>query len=80
MGQLIDFLVPVLSAHCTMYGVMWTAKPRSFHIEILCSLGTSDFDAQMSGIKFWKGDENLRLVNKKMVLSNIEWLLAFWAF
>jgi hypothetical protein len=25
-------------------------------------LGTSDFDAQMSGIKFWKGDENLRPV------------------
>jgi hypothetical protein len=28
-----------------------------------CSrVGTSDFDAQMSGIKFWKGDENLRPV------------------
>jgi hypothetical protein len=44
---------------------MGTTNPRSFHIEILCSLGTSDFDAQMSGIKFWKGDENLRPVNKK---------------
>jgi hypothetical protein len=28
-------------------------------------LGTSDFDAQMSGIKYSKGDENLRLVYKK---------------
>jgi hypothetical protein len=27
--------------------------------------GTSDFGAQMSGIKFWKGDENLRPVDKK---------------
>jgi hypothetical protein len=25
------------------------------------TLGTSDFDDQMPGIKFWKGDENLRL-------------------
>jgi hypothetical protein len=63
-SQLIHYLIPVLSAHCTMYGVMWTANPRSFHIEILCSLGTSDFDAQMSGMKFWKGDENLRPVKK----------------
>jgi hypothetical protein len=31
------------------------------------ALGTSDFDAQMCGIKFWKGDENLRLVSKKTV-------------
>jgi hypothetical protein len=28
------------------------------------AIGTSDFDAQMSGLKFWKGDENLRPVNK----------------
>jgi hypothetical protein len=28
----------------------------------LCTLGTSDFDAQMSGIKLWKGDEYLRPV------------------
>ncbi len=24
-----------------------------------CTFGTSAFDAQMSGIKFWKGDKNL---------------------
>ncbi len=29
------------------------------------TVGTSDFDAQMSGIKFWKDDENLRPVYKK---------------
>ncbi len=29
------------------------------------TVGTSDFDAQMSGIEFWKGDENLRHVYKK---------------
>ncbi len=28
-------------------------------------LGASDFDAQMSGIKFWKGYENLRPVDTK---------------
>ncbi len=28
-------------------------------------IGTFDFDAQMSGITFWKGDENLRPVYKK---------------
>jgi hypothetical protein len=43
-----------------------------------CRLGTIDFDAQMSGIKFWTSDENLRPVYKKPVLQNIEWLLAFW--
>jgi hypothetical protein len=36
------------------------------------AIGTSDFDAQMSGLKFWKGDENLRPVNKKTVLRNID--------
>ncbi len=41
--------------------------------------GTSDFDAQMSGIKFWKVDENLRPVFKNR-LRNIKWLLAFWTF
>jgi hypothetical protein len=35
-------------------------------------VGTSDFDAQLFDIKFWKGDENLRPVTKY-----IEWLLAF---
>jgi hypothetical protein len=29
-----------------------------------CSLGTSDFDGQMSGIKVWKGDEILSPVLK----------------
>jgi hypothetical protein len=28
-------------------------------------LGISDFDAQVSGKKFWKADENLRSVEKK---------------
>jgi hypothetical protein len=32
---------------------------------LVCILGTSDFDAQISGIKFWKGDENLRPVYKR---------------
>ncbi len=32
----------------------------------------------MSGIKLWKGDENLRPVYKKTVLRNIVWLLEFW--
>jgi hypothetical protein len=30
-----------------------------------CLVGTSDFDVQMSGIKFWKGDGNLKPVHKK---------------
>ena len=42
-----------------------------------CIVGTSDFDTQMSGIKFWKGDENLRPVYKKTVSRKIERLLAF---
>ncbi len=33
----------------------------------VCLIGTTDFDAQVSGIKFWEGDENLRLVNNKKV-------------
>jgi hypothetical protein len=28
-------------------------------------LETSDFDAQMFGTKFWKGDEHIRTVYKK---------------
>ncbi len=66
MDQLIHYLVPV-HTQCSLYDVRCDGdgKTKKFHIEILCSLGTSDFDAQMSGMKFWKGDENLRLVNKK---------------
>ncbi len=41
-------------------------------------VGTNDFDAKMSVIKFWKGNENLRPLYKKTVLWNLEWLLAFW--
>jgi hypothetical protein len=40
-------------------------------------LGTSDFDAQMSGINILKGDEILRPVYKKTVFRNTDWLLAF---
>jgi hypothetical protein len=43
------------------------------------AVGTSDFDAQMYGIKIYKGDETLKPVNKKP-FSNIEWLLAFLDF
>jgi hypothetical protein len=28
-------------------------------------IGTTDFDAQMSGLKLWKGNENLRPVYEK---------------
>jgi hypothetical protein len=45
---------------------------------LVCLIGTSDFDAQMCGIKFWKGDENLRPVFRKE--KKIEWLPAFWTF
>jgi hypothetical protein len=41
-------------------------------------VGTSDFDAQMPGIKFWKGNENLRPVRQKPFYESIEWLFAFW--
>jgi hypothetical protein len=34
----------------------------------------------MSGIKFWKGDENLRPVYKKPFYRNIDWLLVFRTF
>jgi hypothetical protein len=39
----------------------------------------SDFDAQMSGINFWKGDDNQRPVNKNR-LAKFQWLLEFWTF
>ncbi len=39
----------------------------------------SDFDAQMSGIKFWKGDDNQRPVNKNW-FAKFQWLLEFWTF
>ncbi len=44
-----------------------------------CTIGTHKFDAQIPGIKFWKGDENLRPFNKRF-LRYIEWLPAFWTF
>jgi hypothetical protein len=43
-------------------------------------LETSDFDAQMSGIKFWKGDENLRPVNKKPFFKILSGRLPFGLF
>ncbi len=45
-----------------------------------CVLGTSDFDAQISSIKFWKGDENRRPVFKKTVLRNIDWCMHIVLF
>jgi hypothetical protein len=50
--------------------------------------GTTDFFAQMCGIKFFKDDENLRPVVKKSISeiskflpkTFIEWLLPFWTF
>ncbi len=53
------------------------------HISRLVScihgVGTNDIDAQMSGITFWKGDENLRLVYKNR-LRNIKWFISFLTF
>jgi hypothetical protein len=45
-----------------------------------CATGISDFDAQMSGIKIWKGDENLGPVYKKTVFQHIERFLSFLTF
>jgi len=39
------------------------------------TLGTSDLDAQMSGIKFWKDDENPRPVYKKNLFTKY-WAVA----
>ncbi len=47
-------------------------------------LGTSDFDAHMSGLKFWTGDENQRPVYKKPFLAGSKIksfvFLGSWAF
>jgi hypothetical protein len=43
-------------------------------------LGASDFAAQMSGIKLWKGDENLRPVHKKPFYEIICGCLHFRLF
>jgi hypothetical protein len=39
---------------------------------IYCRVETSDFDAKMYGIKFWKEDENLRQVYKKPVYEEMK--------
>jgi hypothetical protein len=36
-----------------------------------CGVGTSDLDAQISGIQFWKDDEKLRPVSKNWVVAYI---------
>jgi hypothetical protein len=36
-----------------------------------CTVGTSDFNAQMSGIKLWKDNEYLRPVNKKTFFETL---------
>ncbi len=41
------------------------------------AVGTNGFDAQMSTVKFWKGDENLAL---RTDYKKIEWLLVFLDF
>jgi hypothetical protein len=48
------------------YGLHERFSSSSISISLPCRVETSDFDAQMSGIKFWKGDENLRPVDKKL--------------
>jgi hypothetical protein len=54
-------------------------KTRSF-CSTRYTVGTSDFDAQMSGIKFWKGDDNLRPVFKKLFLELLNGCLHFDLF
>ena len=44
------------------------------------TIGTSDFDAQMSGIKFWKNYENLRPVNKNLFFGILSGCLHFGLF
>ncbi len=43
-------------------------------------LGTCDFVAQISDIKFWKGDENLRPADKKTVFGLFECQRGFVIF
>ncbi len=38
------------------------------------TVGTNDFDTQMTGIQFWKGDENLRPVYE--ILSAFELFIS----
>jgi hypothetical protein len=47
---------------------------------LACTLGARDFDAQMSGIKFWKVDENLRPFYKKPFYEILSGYLHFWTF
>ena len=62
MLSLLLYLVPRLIG--VNFGSMAWSIPGSLYY---CTLGTSDFDAQMCGIKFWNGDEKLRPVYKNHV-------------
>jgi hypothetical protein len=72
--------------NCTLqvYWCCYTPHCKNTYLHVFlsvqCTVGTSDFDAQMSGIKISKGNEILRAVYKKTIFRNIEWLLPFWAF
>jgi hypothetical protein len=50
-----------------------------FH-SCVCRLGTSDFDAQMSGIKILKGDEIQRPVYKKPFCEKLSGCFHFGLF
>jgi hypothetical protein len=62
---------------CTLW--IWDSAEEDVPRFLYYALGTSDFDAQMYGIKFWKGNENLRPVYKIPIYEIVSaWLLAFW--
>ncbi len=49
-------------------------------MEGTCTIGTSDFDAQMSGIKIYKGDEILRPVYIQLFSEMLSSCLHIWTF
>ncbi len=72
------FLNSVLSFKSTKR--QFLTKSTTIYKSIPWLLGTSDFDAQMSGIKFWKGNENLRPVYKQPFYEILSGCLHFGLF
>ncbi len=60
-----DMASKIVMSSLLLASILQTAVDASASELKVYTIGTSGFDAQMSGIKYWKGDENRRPIYKK---------------
>jgi hypothetical protein len=64
-----DMASKIVMSTLLLASILQAAVNASASESKVYTIGTSDFDAQMSGIKYWSVDENRRPVYKKNLFT-----------